>query len=63
MSSEKINCIRCKHYFVTWDAQRPYGCKLFGFKTWQIPSVAVHQTSGKPCQGFETKQQIVQKNR
>lgn len=56
MSEQKINCLKCKYYFITWDPSRPYGCKLFGFKSIQIPSVAVHQSSGAPCQGFEHKQ-------
>jgi len=33
----------------------PYGCKAFGFKTKQIPSAVVYQSSGKSCQGYEEK--------
>lgn len=33
----------------------PYGCKMFGFKSFQMPSLAVFQSSGKECQGFDEK--------
>jgi len=49
------NCRKCKHYYITWDAKFPYGCRLFGIKSKQIPSVVVYKSSGKVCQGFEEK--------
>jgi hypothetical protein len=55
MEEEKVNCMRCKYYYITYDARMPYGCKLFGFKGRQLPSVSVYQSSGKPCQGFIDK--------
>ncbi|MHB8061991.1 MAG: uracil-DNA glycosylase [Ruminiclostridium sp.] len=57
MTVEGVNCHRCKYYYITWDARMPYGCKAFGIKTRQIPSVVVYQTSGKSCQGYEEKEQ------
>ena len=57
MSIEKINCHKCKYYYVTWEAGMPHGCKFFGFKSRQIPSAVVHQSSGKACQGYEDKSQ------
>jgi len=55
MIRERINCNKCKHYYITWDTRMPYGCKAFGFKTRQIPSAVVYQSSGNACQGFEEK--------
>lgn len=62
MQAQSINCLKCKYYYITWDTQKPYGCKFFGFKSYQTPSVVVLQSSGSPCQGFEDKSQNRQKN-
>ncbi len=51
-----INCRKCKHFYVTWDINHPYGCKSFGMKTKQLPSLAVYQTSGKECLKFQKKE-------
>jgi len=52
---KRINCRRCIHYFVTWEKTRPHGCKAYGFKGAQIPSLVVFQSSGSPCSLFEIK--------
>ncbi|MFK2825668.1 uracil-DNA glycosylase [Bacillus sp. B190/17] len=52
---EKTNCFRCKHFFVTWDQKSPRGCRAYGFKSKQLPSVIVLQASGSPCYKFSTK--------
>ena len=49
------NCLRCKHFFITWEPQRPRGCKLFGFKGMMMPSMTVFQTTGQHCPKFEEK--------
>lgn len=51
----QINCLKCRHYYVTWDAKFPKGCRAFGFKTNQVPSVAVLRSSGSPCLKFDPK--------
>jgi len=51
----KKDCFQCKHFAVSWDPKFPRSCKLFGFKTAQIPSVTVFESSGEPCEGFEIK--------
>nr|WP_072328796.1 MULTISPECIES: uracil-DNA glycosylase [unclassified Paenibacillus] len=51
----KINCLQCKHYFVTWDPQFPRGCRSYGVKTSQMPSALVYRSSGQPCLTFEMK--------
>jgi hypothetical protein len=55
MLAENVNCHKCKYYYITWEAKMPYGCKAFGFKSKQIPSTVVYQSSGKACQGFDEK--------
>ncbi|HIP47335.1 MAG TPA: uracil-DNA glycosylase [Campylobacterales bacterium] len=52
---KRVNCKRCVHYYVTWQAQHPHGCKAFGFKSKIIPSMQVLKDSGKPCGMFEEK--------
>ncbi|MBN2895311.1 MAG: uracil-DNA glycosylase [Campylobacterales bacterium] len=52
---KRINCIRCRHYFVTWEAGRPHGCKAYGFKSLALPSIVVKQSSGAECSFYEPK--------
>ncbi|WP_242656468.1 uracil-DNA glycosylase [Ruminiclostridium hungatei] len=54
--TEKANCLNCKHYYITWERNMPYGCRSFGFKSRRMPSMVVLQSSGKECQAFEKKQ-------
>ena len=53
--NEKINCYNCIHFVVTWNPTHPRGCKLFGFKSVELPCVTVLKSSGSPCVGFERK--------
>ncbi|MEA1920828.1 MAG: uracil-DNA glycosylase [Campylobacterota bacterium] len=52
---KRINCVRCAYYFVTWEPNQPHGCKAYGFKSKVMPSLAVKQSSGLPCQFFTPK--------
>jgi hypothetical protein len=52
----RIDCMKCRHYFVTWDPSFPRGCKAFGFKTYTMPSQTVLSSSGKACMNFEPKE-------
>ena len=52
---EKRDCFNCIHFAVTWEPMHPRSCKLFGFKSKKLPSLAVEQSSGAPCEGFERK--------
>ena len=54
-NNNRINCFHCIHFFITWEPELPRGCKLFGFKTAQMPSVAVFNYSGVKCEGFKRK--------
>lgn len=49
------NCFKCKFFYVTWDPKHPNGCRAMGFKTKQLPSVIVFQSSGNPCETYEEK--------
>jgi hypothetical protein len=53
--NKRIDCTKCKYYFVTWDPRSPRGCKAFGFKSSAFPSMTVLASSGKPCMNFEAK--------
>ncbi|MCD1258333.1 uracil-DNA glycosylase [Paenibacillus athensensis] len=55
METAKINCLSCKHFYVTWDPQFPRGCKAYGFKTKHLPSAEVLSSTGKPCLSYEDK--------
>ncbi|HID00215.1 MAG TPA: uracil-DNA glycosylase [Piscirickettsiaceae bacterium] len=54
-TDKRINCFECRHYFVTWDAAAPRGCRFFGFKSLQMPSIVVQNSSGRPCEAFTPK--------
>jgi hypothetical protein len=49
------NCLRCRHYFVTWQASFPHGCRLFQMKSKLLPSKEVLATSGTHCQAYQPK--------
>ena len=49
------NCMRCLHFFVTYEPARPRGCRAYGFKSLAIPSQVVLTTSGSPCQLFSPR--------
>lgn len=53
---KRINCKQCQHYFVTWQPNQPHGCRAYGFKSQQFPSLVVFQSSGKECAFFTQKQ-------
>lgn len=49
------DCLHCVHYFVTWESDRPRGCRAYEFKSPDLPSEVVLASSGEPCQLFERK--------
>ena len=53
--NKRIICQRCKHYYVTWEKKKPHGCRAYGFKSQQVPSVIVKQSSGTDCNFYEVK--------
>jgi hypothetical protein len=52
-----IECQKCKHYYITWDKNFPYGCRAMGFKGKKIPSQTVYKSSGMQCLMFEKKKE------
>jgi len=51
-----VNCFQCAHYAVSWDPRFPRACRFFGFKTQDMPSTTVYQSSGSQCIAFEEKE-------
>ena len=51
----RIICQKCKYYYVTWKTNQPHGCKAYGFKSKQIPSAVVKQSSGTNCNFYTLK--------
>ena len=49
------NCMACRHFFITYEAGHPYGCRAMSFKSREMPSRAVQINSGMPCQAFSAK--------
>ena len=44
-----MTCNGCRHFYITWDKERPYGCHAFGFKAPAIPARIVYAESGMEC--------------
>jgi hypothetical protein len=53
--SNNLDCRKCVHFFVTWEKNCPYGCKAYGFKGPQIPSIVVKSSSGESCRFFKQR--------
>lgn len=56
---EKIECLLCLHYYVTWDKRLPHGCRVMKFKSKEVPSAVVRKSSGKGCLLFSLKKKRV----
>jgi hypothetical protein len=56
MAAEQTpQCLRCVHFYVTWDRAQPRGCHAFGILCSAYPSTVVAIESGMACQAFEKK--------
>jgi hypothetical protein len=51
----RIDCLKCQHYYITWDAKFPKGCRLYKFKSKWPPSYAVYDATGSLCEHFAEK--------
>ncbi len=49
----KVNCLRCEHFYVTWNPKFPRACRIFGFKGRSIPSIQVKRITGVACCAFK----------
>ncbi|RLC29338.1 MAG: uracil-DNA glycosylase [Deltaproteobacteria bacterium] len=51
-----VDCRKCEHYYVSWDKNFPHGCRSMGFKSRQLPAVAVRKaTPDMDCQSFRER--------
>jgi hypothetical protein len=55
MKIDRIDCRKCIHYYITWDVNFPYGCKLFKLKSKQLPSAIVFESIGNQCDNWAPK--------
>ena len=61
--NQKIECLMCLHYYVTWDKRLPHGCRAMKFKSKTVPAAVVMKSSGEGCLLFELKKKgLRQKN-
>jgi hypothetical protein len=51
-----LNCLKCAHFKITWEAEFPRACELFGFKSRAMPSALVLRSTGQPCPAFRLKE-------
>ncbi|SDN35414.1 hypothetical protein SAMN04488502_1216 [Dendrosporobacter quercicolus] len=54
---QKSVCRNCRFFYITWDSAYPYGCKVMGFKSKNLPCVVTRQVSGQECLSFAAKNQ------
>ncbi len=47
------NCLLCEHFYITWDLTFPRGCRIFGIKTKELPSVEVRRATSQGCPSFK----------
>lgn len=55
------NCLKCEHFFVTWDVGFPRGCRVFGVKSRRLPSLVVRETTGRHCPAFRQASRIAER--
>lgn len=55
MSTPPINCLACRHFYITYEPNHPYGCRVLAFKAKEMPSRVVYVSSGMECQSFTPK--------
>ncbi|MDR0409845.1 MAG: hypothetical protein LBH18_05550 [Spirochaetaceae bacterium] len=46
------NCLKCKYFKVSWDADFPRSCTQFDIKCRPLPSVEVLNATGRACPSF-----------
>ncbi|KJS88370.1 MAG: uracil-DNA glycosylase [Peptococcaceae bacterium BICA1-8] len=54
--NNRVNCLKCQFYYITWEKKFPRGCKAHGFKTVQNPAALVLRSSGTKCLYFKEKE-------
>ena len=51
-----INCFLCEHFYITYEKNYPYGCRIIGFKSKRLPSIDVYMNSDIDCALFSAKE-------
>jgi hypothetical protein len=49
------NCHSCKNFYITWEKEFPYGCRVMDFKSARLPSLEVEEADGQACLAHELK--------
>ena len=52
------DCMRCRHFKITWEPAFPRACLMFGLKCRNLPSTEVFLSTGKHCFAFEEKKKL-----
>ena len=55
IQTAKVNCLACRHFFITYNPRFPYGCRAASFKSRFLPAQEMFRNSGLMCQLFEEK--------
>ena len=63
LDRSRPDCLHCRHYFVTWESDKPRGCRAYEFKAAELPSEVVREASGQPCQLFDRNRKDRQKTK
>jgi hypothetical protein len=50
------DCLRCRHFKITWEPSFPRSCLLFGIKCRNLPSIEVFLSTGKHCFAHQAKE-------
>ncbi len=53
--NRRPSCFACVHFYITHEPTHPYGCRVMHFKSLQLPSVVVFNSSGMDCQLSQKK--------
>jgi hypothetical protein len=55
ISSDRPKCMRCVHFFITYDPFFPNGCRAMNFKSRGSPQDEVQSASGAGCLSFRER--------
>lgn len=50
-----MDCKKCQFFYITWDKNFPYGCRLYEIKSKTTPDVQVLVNTGIACLGYQPK--------
>ncbi|AEF82392.1 hypothetical protein [Leadbettera azotonutricia] len=50
------DCLKCRHFRITWEPAFPRSCAVFGIKCRNLPSMEVLLSTGRHCFSFALKE-------